>query len=52
MENKKKKKLKLFYWWDTQSGNYLEERKGCVRKRHGLYMYGCPQGFSLWKYTP
>ena len=43
----------------TQSGDYLENRKGWVRKRremigksHGLYMYYNPQGFSLWEYTP
>lgn len=59
LEEKLTHKIKLFYWWDTQSGNYLEDRKGWVRKRremiwksHGLYMYGCPQGFSLWEYTP
>ena len=51
--------IRLFYWWDTQSGSYLEDRKGWVRKRremiwksHGLHMYVCPQGFSLWEYHP
>ena len=59
LEEKLTHKIRLFYWWDTQSGDYLENRKGWVRKRremiqksHGLYMYGCPQGFSLWEYTP
>ena len=51
--------VRFFYWWDSQSGDYLENRKGWVRKRremirksHGLYMYYNPQGFSLWEYTP
>ena len=51
--------VRFFYWWDTQSGDYLENRKGWTRvrremiyKSHGLYMYRCPQRFSLWEYTP
>lgn len=59
LEDKLIHPVKLFYWWDTQSGAYLENRKGWVRKRremigksHGLYMYYNPQGFSLWEYTP
>lgn len=59
LEEKLTHNIKLFYWCDTQSGDYLENRKGWVRKRremicksHGLYMYTTPQGFSLWEYTP
>lgn len=51
--------VRLFYWWDTQSGSFLENRKGWTRirreiihKSHGLCMYRHPQGFSLWEYTP
>ena len=58
LEEKLTHKIKLFYWCDTQSGAYLENRKGWVRKRremicksHGLYMYFIPQGFSLWEYA-
>ena len=59
LELKLKHSIRLFYWCDTQSCDYLENRKGWVRKRremicqsHGLYMYYNPQGFSLWEYTP
>ena len=52
-------KIRLFYWWDTQSGAYLENRKGwtmlrrdIIYKSHGLYMYRCPQRFTVWEYTP
>ena len=59
LERNLRHKIRLFYWWDTESGDYMENRKGWVRKRretiyksHGLYMYGSPQGFSLWEFTP
>ena len=59
LEVKLRHPIRLFYWCDTQSGDYLENRKGWTRKRremiqksHGLYMYMWPQGFSLWEYTP
>ena len=59
LEEKLTHKIRVFYWCDTQSGDYLENRKGWVRKRHemikkshGLYMYATPQGFSLWEYSP
>lgn len=59
LESELKHPIKFFYFVDQQSGAYLEDRKGWVRKRrgsvhksHGLYMYGSPQGFSLWEYTP
>ena len=59
IEKKLTHPIRMFYWCDTQSGDYLENRKGWVRKRremigksHGLYMYYNPQGFSLWEYTP
>ena len=51
----------LLYWWDTQSGGYLENRPGWERtrrlmvgKKEGLskYFFGGPQGFSHWEYTP
>ena len=59
LEQKLTHPIRIFYWCDTQSGDYLENRKGWVRRRremisrsHGLYMYYTPQGFSLWEYTP
>jgi hypothetical protein len=59
LEEKLTHKIRLFYWWDTQSGAYLEERKGWTQKRrdwifksHGLYMYRCPQRYTIWEYTP
>lgn len=59
LEEKLKRKIRLFYWWDTQSGAYLEKRKGWtmirrdwIYKSHGLYMYHCPQRYTLWEYTP
>ena len=52
-------KIKLYYWWDTQSGAYLENRPGWkgIRRRwifmsHGLFMYSCPQRYTVWEYTP
>lgn len=59
LEEKLDRKIKLFYWWDTQSGDYLENRKGWtmirrdwVYKSHGLYMYRSPQRYTLWEYMP
>ena len=53
------KKVRVFYWWDTQSGGYLENRPGWeLLKRewiftsHGLFMYRCPQRYTIWEYTP
>lgn len=59
LEDVLKRKVRLFYWWDMQSGAYLENRKGWtmirrgfIYKSHGLYMYHCPQRYTLWEYTP
>ncbi len=59
LEEKLKHGIRLFYWWDTQSGAYLEDRKGwtmirrgIISKSHGLYMYRCPQRYTLWEYSP
>ena len=59
LEEKLTHKILLFYWWDTQSGAYLENRKGWsqirrdwILKSHGLYMYHCPQRYTLWEYLP
>ena len=59
LELKLKHSIRLFYWCDTQSGDYLENRKGWsqirhdwILKSHGLYMYHCPQRYTLWEYLP
>ncbi len=59
LENNLTHKIRLIYWWDTQSGNYLENRSGWdMLKRewiftsHGLFMYRCPQRYTIWEYTP
>ncbi|MBQ4465099.1 MAG: class I SAM-dependent methyltransferase [Oscillospiraceae bacterium] len=51
--------IRLIYWWDTQSGSYLENRSGWRMLRrewvfasHGLFMYPCPQRFTIWEYHP
>lgn len=51
--------IKLYYWVDQQSGNYLDDRKGWeMHKRekvfniHGLFVARSPQRYSIWTYTP
>ena len=52
-------KITLYYYADTESGYYLNERKGwrlitrySIYKKGGLYIHMEPQRFSLWTYTP
>ncbi|MBR4626314.1 MAG: class I SAM-dependent methyltransferase [Ruminococcus sp.] len=52
-------KIRLIYWWDTQSGSYLENRAGWkmmerewIFTSHGLFMYHWPQRYTIWEYTP
>ena len=59
LESNLSHKIKLIYWWDTQSGKYLENRDGWnMLKRewiftsHGLFMYPWPQRYTIWEYTP
>lgn len=51
--------VKIFYWCDQQSGNFLNYRDGWVLhkrewifKKHGLYISHSPQRYSIWTYTP
>lgn len=59
LESNLKHKIRFIYWWDTQSGSFLENRAGWnMLKRewiftsHGLFMYRCPQRYTIWEYTP
>lgn len=52
-------KIRFIYWFDIQSGGFLENRNGWKMikreqfiKSHGLYMYRCPQRYTVWEYTP
>ena len=51
--------VKLYYWVDQQSGDYLNDRKGWemhVRNklffRKGFFVAMTPQRYSVWTYTP
>lgn len=51
--------VKVFYWWDQQSGNFLNYRDGWkIHNRkwifniHGFYISNFPQRYSVWTYTP
>lgn len=51
--------VKVFYWVDQQSGNYLNDRTGWklhkrswIFKKHGFYVAYSPQRYSIWTYTP
>lgn len=51
--------VKVFYWWDQQSGNFLNHRDGWdlyrrewIFKKQGFYVSSTPQRFSIWTYTP
>ncbi len=51
--------VKVFYWCDQQSGNYLNDRFGWnlhkrtwIFKKHGFYISHFPQRYSIWTYTP
>lgn len=51
--------VKVFYWWDQQSGNFLNNRDGWnmhrrewIFKKRGLYVSSTPQRYSIWTYTP
>lgn len=59
LERELKHPVKLYYWYDQQSGNYLNDRKGWeMHKRekifmsHGLFMFHNPQRYSIWTFTP
>lgn len=51
--------VKIFYWCDQQSGNFLNYREGWIMHRRewifnkrGFYVSFFPQRFSIWTYTP
>ncbi|MDO5328993.1 MAG: class I SAM-dependent methyltransferase [Coriobacteriia bacterium] len=51
--------VKFFYWWDNQSGNYLDNRPGWKLNKRSfiyrnkiLYVSPFPQRYSIWTYTP
>ena len=59
LESNLKHKIRVVYWWDTESGGYLENRTGWnMLKRewiftsHGCFMYRCPQRYTIWEYDP
>lgn len=59
LETELKHPIKLYYWVDQQSGQYLKDRKGWemhIRERlfflRGFFIYYSPQGYSIWTYTP
>lgn len=52
-------KITFFYWWDSESGNYLNDRKGWsllrrewIFKIGGVYVATCPQRYSIWTFDP
>ena len=59
LEAELKHPIKLYYWVDQQSGNYLNDRKGwSMHKREkvfflrGFFVAHCPQRYSIWTYMP
>ncbi len=51
--------ITFIYWWDQQSGFYLNGRKGWTMKKtekiwkiHGIRIPDCPQEYSIWEYKP
>lgn len=59
LENNLKHTVKLYYYYDSQSGGYLEKRSGwkLIRRdwvfvSHGIFLHGSPQRYTVWKYTP
>ena len=51
--------VRVFYWVDQQSGDYLNDRAGwTIHKREwifklkGCYVVPCPQRYSIWTFTP
>ncbi len=51
--------VKVFYWWDQQSGYFLNNRDGWnlhkrewIFKKRGFYVSSTPQRYSIWTYTP
>lgn len=57
-ENELSRPVKVFYWADQQSGNFLNNRDGwnllrrewIFKKR--FYLSSTPQRYSIWTYTP
>ena len=51
--------IKLYYWVDQQSGDYLNDRKGWtmlkrekIFTKKGFFLVPTPQRYSIWIYTP
>lgn len=59
LEHSLKHRVRVIYWCDIQSGGYLENRpgwnmlkRGRIFTGRGLFMYPCPQRYTIWEYTP
>lgn len=59
LESELKHPIRLYYWVDQQSGDYLNDREGWtmlkrekVFNSHGLFMFHNPQRYSIWTFTP
>ena len=59
LESKLEHPIKLYYWVEQQSGNFLDDRKGwTLEKRETLFLKKgqfiamSPQRYSIWTFTP
>ena len=59
LENELSHSIKLYYWVDQQSGDYLNDRKGwkmhkreSIFIRNGFFVAPTPQRYSIWTFTP
>ena len=59
IENEITHPIMLYYWWDSQSGDYLNNRPGWTLQTRGWFFkrglipaYKYPQRFSVWKFEP
>lgn len=51
--------LRLYFLTDQFSGDYIDQRpqwrlikRGQVYRKHGLFLFVCPQRYSVWEYVP
>ena len=51
--------LRLYFLTDQFSGDYIDQRpewhlvrRGSVYRKYGLFLYVCPQRYSVWEYVP
>ncbi|MBR6385365.1 MAG: class I SAM-dependent methyltransferase [Ruminococcus sp.] len=59
LENELVHPIKLYYWVDQQSGDYLNDRKGWtmlkrekIFTKKGFFLAQVPQRYSIWTYDP